>query len=449
MQRSAEQLRDDALQIWLAGVEAVHPDRLVPEFVHVAGNRLWAGDEEIRLDRVGRIAIAGGGKAAGAMAAALERVLGDDVLRAHDASGLVSVPMGSEPETSFVRVEAVRPVGANEPTHEAAIRAAEMLDLVFRLEPQDLCFCVLSGGGSALLPAPIDGFSLADKTALTRELSARGATIHEMNEVRSALSRIKGGGLARHCGAGWLIALVLSDVPGDDLSTIASGPTVLKPRSPRLAVEVLEKLGLDELDVGRRAIECLTSREESVQPMLNPDCSISNLLVGNNAAAVDAAGMEAERLGYSHAMTAAKEPEGLAEDIGAKLATMAWRMRNTGGPDCLITGGEPTVQLAPEALRGLGGRNQQLCLAALAGQADWSDMVLLSGGTDGEDGPTDAAGAWVDERVAQEAERRGLDVHDYLERNDAYSFFEQAGGLLKTGPTHTNVGDLRVITVSR
>ena len=131
------------------------------------------------------------------------------------------------------------------------------------------------------------------------------------------------------------------------------------------------------------------------------------------------------------------------------MATMAKRMRDSSGPDCLIAGGEPTVRLAPEGIRGRGGRNQQLCLAALAEHADWNRMVLLSGGTDGEDGPTDAAGAWVDERVAQEAERRGLDSHDYLERNDAYRFFEKAGGILKTRPTHTNVGDLRVITVSR
>jgi hydroxypyruvate reductase len=383
------------------------------------------------------------------MAAALEQALGAEVLRRHRAAGLVNVPAGAEAKTAFIRQHVARQQGANEPTEAAALGVGEMLQLVSSLGPRDLCFCVLTGGASALLPAPIEGFTLADKVALTREMSARGATIHQMNAVRRALSRVKGGGLARACGAGHLVALILSDVPGDDLDTIASGPTVLRGRPVDEALQVLGDLQVGELPVGRRAMELIASSTRRPAEKANPACHVANLVVGNNATAVDAAGVEAEKLGYSHAMVAAAEPEGLVEEVATNLAAMARRMRDAAGPDCLISGGEPTVRLAPANRRGMGGRNQQLCLEALTRQADWQRLVLLSGGTDGEDGPTDAAGAWVDPSVADAALRSGLVAREFLARNDAYHFFEKAGGLLRTGPTHTNVGDLRVITVSR
>jgi glycerate-2-kinase len=299
-----------------------------------------------------------------------------------------------------------------------------------------------------LLPAPIEGFALADKITLTRELSARGAAIDELNAVRRELSRFKGGGLARACRAGRLLTLIISDVPGDDLATIASGPTVAAPPAPEKAIQILERFQLDATLAGRRAIAVLRGggARESATP---PACRVTNLVIGNNAAAVDGAGVEAERRRYSHAMTSTRRPEGSAEDVARHIVEMAKQMRRAEGPDCLISGGEPTVTLAPAERRGLGGRNQQLCLAALGALNDWQNLALVSGGTDGEDGPTDAAGAWVDEDVATAAVASGLDVADYLERNDTYRFFERVGGLLKTGPTHTNVADLRVVTVSR
>jgi hydroxypyruvate reductase len=185
---------------------------------------------------------------------------------------------------------------------------------------------------------------------------------------------------------------------------------------------------------------------------------VVNHVIGNNAVAVDAAGLEAERRGYSHAMVAAGQLEGEADRIGRHLAGMARHMRHTAGPDCLISGGEPTVTLVDESARGLGGRNQQLVLAALCELAASTDtrvrsplegMLILSGGTDGEDGPTDAAGALVDGSLANAARQNGLDPEDYLRRNDAYRFFEPLGGLIKTGPTHTNVCDVRVVLVDR
>lgn len=444
MNRTAEQLREDALRIWRAGVAAVQPARLVPEFVIVDGGELWIGDELIPLSSLGRIVVVGGGKAAGAMAATLDRILPPTIA----VTGMVNVPADAVEPTRRVRLHPARPPGVNEPTAEAAAGVREMLRLVGALGPRDLCLCALSGGGSALLPAPIDNFALEDKVTLTRELSARGATIHELNAVRRELSDVKGGGLARACRAGRLVSLILSDVPGDDLATIASGPTVLTASAPAEAIGVLEKFQLGELPAGKRALAILQHRGPE-RLLANPVCRVTNLVIGNNATAVDAAGVEAERLGYSHAMTSANAPEGAAEEVGVHLARLASHMRDNAGPDCLISGGEPTVRLAPADVRGLGGRNQQLCLAALAELPDWRGAALVSGGTDGEDGPTDAAGAWVDVLVAAEAARRGLDVHDALARNDAYRFFEAAGGLLKTGATRTNVGDVRVATVSQ
>jgi hydroxypyruvate reductase len=321
------------------------------------------------------------------------------------------------------------------------------LRLVAELGPRDLCLCLISGGGSALLPAPIDGFTLADKVVLTREMSARGATIQQLNVVRRELSAIKGGGLARACRAGSLVSLILSDVPGDDVSLIASGPTVLRAPTPEAAIAVLRELALDESPIGVRVTEVL--RRRPVSDAVKNSRRVTNIVIGNNATAVDAAGVEAERLGYSHAMISSTAHEGLAEEVAQNMVGMARRMRVEAGSDCLITGGEPTVRLAPADVRGRGGRNQQLCLAALTELSDWRGLALISGGTDGEDGPTDAAGACVDESIATEATKLGLDPRLYLARNDAYSFFEDTGGLLKTGPTHTNVCDLRVLTVSR
>jgi glycerate 2-kinase len=174
-------------------------------------------------------------------------------------------------------------------------------------------------------------------------------------------------------------------------------------------------------------------------------------MIGNNATAVDAAGLEAERLGYSHAMVSATRLEGSVEAIGRHLADMAVAMRESSGPDCLISGGEGTVRLVDESHRGLGGRNQQLALAALIrlAEQDPRGIAIVSAGTDGEDGPTDAAGATVDEAVIAEVKDLGLDAAAFLHRNDAYNFFRPLGALLHTGPTHTNVCDLRVVTVDR
>jgi len=457
-QRTLFQLREDARAIWQAGVDAVASDRLVGNAVSVAGNTLRIADEAIPLAGIRRITVVGAGKAGAGMAAGLEAALGTKILEEMDVTGWVNVPADCVRTLQRIHLHPARPPGVNEPTIEG-VRGSEEIDrLVRSLGPQDVCIVLLSGGGSALLPAPAEGITLKQKQALAQHLSGAGANIEQLNTVRKQFSRIKGGGLARACRAGRLICLIISDVLGDPLDVIASGPTVTNTTGPQDALDVLERFPLAAGQLRQVALEFLRRRAAGASDeVASRPGHVRNIVIGNNAMAVDAAGAAAERRGYSHAMVAAQRLEGEADEVGRHLARMARRMREHPGPDCLITGGEPTVTLVDAARRGRGGRNQQLVLAALLellrgrptdGRA-LDGMLVLAGGTDGEDGPTDAAGAWMDAELAELAQRLQLDMSDYLRRNDAYHFFEQLDALIKTGPTHTNVCDLRVVLVDR
>ncbi|MCE9607083.1 MAG: DUF4147 domain-containing protein [Planctomycetia bacterium] len=441
--------------MWQAGVAAVDSRRLVRESIRCEAGSLLIGDELFDLAAVRRIIVVGCGKAGAGMAAGVEDALGASPAREKELIGWVNVPSDCVGRLKFIRLHGARPAGKNEPTAEGIAGTKEILKLVAGAAPDDLVLVLISGGGSALMPAPIDGVSLADKQAVTRFLSGAGADIGALNTVRKALSLVKGGGLARACRARRLVTLVISDVLGDPLDVIASGPTVESTTTTADALAVLAKFEAERQENLRPIFAALRKKqadEQGNQAKLACACEVSNIVIGNNAVAVDAAGVEAERLGYSHAMISATTSEGAAEDVGRHLAEMAIGMRRGAGSDCLITGGEPTVRLVDERLRGKGGRNQQLALAALdrlvAAEVD-SGIVLLSGGTDGEDGPTDAAGAIVDEELlAMYADRRA-EIGDYLMRNDAYHFFLPHADLLKTGPTHTNVCDLRIVVVDK
>jgi hydroxypyruvate reductase len=443
------------------------------------------------------------------MAAAVEEVLGLRLIEEKQLAGWVNVPADCVRPLRRITLHAARPPGVNEPTPAGVAGAEEVLRIVRSLAADDLCLCLISGGGSALMPAPAEGITLDDKLAITQYLSAAGANIEQLNTVRKQLSRMKGGGLARACRAGQLVTLIISDVLGDPLDVIASGPTVADTSTPDDAIEVLDRFarGLSQFSLGEngtvpffRIVEYLRQKEQCEPPP--PTCRVTNHVIGNNATAVDAAGQEAERLGYSPKTMSAQRSEGPAEDVGRQLAEAALAMRDGSGLvpylteqframggwrrstatpqttqmtgarcalpqpppieeretpepktplDCLVSGGEPVVSLVDAARRGLGGRNQQLVLAALIRLAAdrAAGIALLSGGTDGEDGPTDAAGALLDAEVLAAAKRYHLDTADYLARNDAYHFFRRVDGLIKTGPTHTNVCDLRVVVVER
>jgi len=454
MERSAEKLRADALQIWQAAVAAVDSTRLVRQALRIEGDLLRVGDDEVDLRRVERVIVVGAGKAGAGMAAGVEEAFGPQLAVYKKLSGWLNVPADCVRPSSYIHLHAARPAGHNEPTADGVRGSQEIFRLVEQAGPHDLVLCLISGGGSALLPAPIEDITLADKQAVTRFLSGAGANIAELNIVRKALSRIKGGGLARACRAARLATLVISDVLGDPLDVIASGPTVAATTGADDALNVLEKFNARAAGISSQVFDVLEQRRRrsSTAEPSSTTCRVSNLIIGNNATAVDAAGLEAERLGYSHAMHAATTLEGSAETVGRHLADMAVRMRVQAGPDCLITGGEPTVTLAPENERGRGGRNQQLALAAVERLIDTGVMnrvALLAGGTDGEDGPTDAAGAIVDESLLLPLKKQGADIADALRRNDAYTFFSSRNALIHTGPTHTNVCDVRVVVVSR
>lgn len=446
---SAQKLRSDAERIWRAGVDSVRPEVLLKREIQLDGRTLHLGDWQGDLDSIGRILVVGGGKAGTAMVRELELILGPGLLAEKRVTGWVNVPQGTLEPTSAIHLHAGRPAGVNEPRAEGVTGTRQILQQVSQLEPGDLCICLLSGGGSALLPAPADGVTLEQKIAVTRLLSAGGATINQLNSVRRQLSAIKGGGLARACQANRLVTLVVSDVLGDPLNTIASGPTFDCSDDPQAAVAVFEQLGLQSHPDAVPIIEFLLENSGNHVTKQSPAAEVHHVILANNATAVDAAGMEAERLGYNHAMHCVTQSEGAAEQVGQHLAQMALSMRDQSGPNCLITGGEPTVTLAPPERRGKGGRNQQLVLAALPQLGDGHGIALLSGGTDGEDGPTDAAGAVVTSELIAAAQQKGLDPADSLFRNDAYHFFEPIGGLLTTGPTGTNVCDIRVIVVEQ
>lgn len=463
-------LRDQALAIWQAGVDAVRGDRLMQQCVGATPEGLEIDGRPYPIPEHGRLLVVGAGKAAAAMAEGFEQALGPQQATRFSLGGWVNVPDGTQRPLQHIHLHAARPAGQNEPTERAVQGTEQILRLVGSAAPDDLCVVLLSGGGSALLPAPIAGITLADKLAVTRLLSSAGANIEQLNTVRKPLSRIKGGGLAAACSARRMVTLIISDVLGDPLDVIASGPTVASRSTAEDALRVLAQFDPQRtlpaavyhaLQQQQRQGGVLAGRHQgSADAAPTPRgtaTQVENIIVANNAVAVDAAGITAERLGLSHAMQSARQCEGAAEQIGRHLADMAVMMLRSDGPDCLITGGEPTVQLAAEPLRGRGGRNQQLVLAALArlrqrdelSDRDLQRLVILSGGTDGEDGPTDAAGAVVDAEVAAAAAHAQLDIDDALRRNDAYSYFDRCGGLLRTGPTHTNVCDLRVVVVQR
>jgi len=444
----AAPLRDDALHIWQAGVDAVDSRQLVRQAVRVAGDELRIGQEIHDLRRIRQIIVVGAGKAGAGMAQGLEEALGPAVLAEKNVTGWLNVPADCVRPLAKIHLHAARLPGQNEPTAAGVAGAETILRLVSQASPDDLCLALISGGGSALLPAPEEGISLADKLEVTRHLSAAGASIRQLNTVRKQLSRIKGGGLRRACRAGHLTTLVISDVLGDPLDIIASGPTVEDWSAPADALAILEQFDAAAAGISSGVFEFL--RHRTNEPTATVGCPTTHLIIGNNQTAVDAAAAAAARLGYEVAVLPTEIHEGSAEAVGHKLADMIGQLAAQRRRCSLVSGGEPVVQLVPLDERGLGGRNQQLVLAAAArlAAAGTEDFVLLSGGTDGEDGPTDAAGALVDPAVLAGAKNLELSIDDYLRRNDAYHFFAPLGALIKTGPTHTNVCDLRIALVA-
>lgn len=430
-------IRDDARAIWQAGVDAARPDELIQQTLTDASLPLRDAIKNAK-----RILVVGAGKAGASMAFAVENALSDATDR---LEGIVNIPAGSPFTTKHIKLHEARPLGSNHPTQEGVNGAEQMLRLLSDANEDDIALCLISGGGSALLPAPVEGVSLADKQDVTKLLHGCGATINEMNAVRKHLSRVKGGRLAQAFTGKALYSLIISDVIGDPLDVIASGPTAADTSTFADALEVLKKYDL--MTSSPKAVVKYLQRGQQGQEsetLKDLPSNVENFILGNNQQSLEAARTKAESLGYE-VLNLGSFIEGETQEVAIALSGI-FRSR-IGKPICILSGGETTVTMGNS--QGKGGRNQEFVLAAAqylskAHELHKQSWVVLSGGTDGEDGPTDAAGAIADERTALKAREQGLPMSDYLNDHNAYPFFDTLSDLLKTGLTWTNVMDIRV-----
>ncbi len=427
--------RHHALQIFRAALLAADPQRAILDRLSFDGRVLKAGGKRYDLPAFHRIQVIGAGKAAASMARAVERLLGRRI-----SGGFLNVPDGVAARLHRIQLH---PCGHPIPDERGAEGARRILEIAHAAGPRDLLIALISGGASALLPAPAPPLTLAGKQALTRQLLASGATIHEMNAVRKHLSLIKGGQLAQAASPATLLTLLLSDVVGDDPGVIGSGPTVPDSSTVADAARILDKYGVS---VPAGALH------ETPKPGDPAFVRSRHVIVGGNNQAIAAAADCARKLGY-RTMVLSTTIEGETREIARMHAAIAREIlasnRPIRRPACLLSGGETTVTVRG---RGLGGRNQEFVLAAILALDQVGPVTILSAGTDGIDGPTDAAGAiavsGTDSSTLARAASLGLDARRFLDDNDSYRFFEPLDALLKTGPTGTNVADMRVILIS-
>lgn len=420
----------DVATILAAAIDAVDPYQAVNRALNLVGEQLHLGRQTYHLRRYRRIFLVGAGKAGLPMAQAVV-----DKLGSYLAEGLVIVKEGhGGPQ----KVGPVRILEAAHPIPDARGMAAteQMLDLLAQTTQDDLVLMVLSGGGSALLTKPVEGVSLADIQETTAILLRSGADITEVNSLRKLLDRVKGGGLAKAAAPAPVVGLILSDVVGDPLGMIASGPTVIELGKRQAGVRVVEKYNLiDTLPLAVRRV-----LEAPIQPPPFMPQPPNNLLVGNNAIAANGALAQAEKLGYSAELlttTQTGEARQVGEQMARKLRTLA--QAEGRRPSMWVVGGETTVTIRGT---GRGGRNQELALAGAETLSGLSGAVMVALATDGGDGFSPAAGAVVTGETLARAQALGLDPQVYLANNDSYSFFEALGDCLKPGPTRTNVNDL-------
>jgi hydroxypyruvate reductase len=439
-----EIMRQHAMEIFQAALKAVDPVEAILRYVKRVDDGLQIGESRFVFKDYDRILVTGAGKAGAPMARALEDLLGDVI-----ADGVIVVKEGHGLPLEHIRIhEASHPV----PDERGIKGAEEILSLVKEAGERDLVLCLISGGGSALLVAPAEGVTLEDKQEVTRLLLACGADIHEINTIRKHLSRAKGGGLARFAYPATVVSLILSDVIGDDLNVIASGPAVPDTSTFEDTRRVLEKYDIWDrvpASVQSRIQQGLVGDIEDTPKLgdaVFKKCYTE--LVGTNIQALKAAGQQAEQLGYQ-TLILSSTVEGEAREVVKVLTAIAKEVRDSGNPlsapACILCGGETTVTIRGD---GKGGRNQEFALAAAMGLDGIENIVVLAGGTDGNDGPTDAAGAMADGRTLARAQAKDLDPLDYLRRNDSYHFFQALEDLVITGPTLTNVMDVYMILVA-
>lgn len=423
--------KDHAQQIFRAAIDAVHPSNIIPSAIQMHEGRLMVGEDLFPLTHFENIYVAGAGKASAAMAYEVEKIL-----TYHIKEGVVAVRDLFDQSLKYVR-----PIycGHPLPDSNSVIAAEEITKLLNKLKKKDLLIFLLSGGASSLMMDVPYECTLKDVNIVFELLLKSGSTIYELNTVRKHLSELKGGQLVKKCSGATIVSLIISDVPGNDLQVIGSGPTVGDKSTFEEAMKVLEKYDLKKkvphsiLSHLEKGIEnTIEENPRSGDPVFN---NTRNKIIADNKKALNAAMSKAAELGYEAAILT-DSLQGLAE-----VAAEEWVkeiMSKHKKKSCMLAGGETTVQVKGN---GKGGRNQQFALAAAIALKKSSEITLLAAGTDGSDGPTDAAGAVVNSNSYHD------DAEKYLMNNDAYHYFEMYGGLIKTGPTHTNVMDL-VVTLT-
>lgn len=434
--------KHNAISIFQTAIAAVHPSNLVSKYIQLADAIVTIGQQSLPLSTDQKIFVIGAGKATAAMALETERILGDHIYK-----GCVTTKyQHAIALEKVVCWEAAHPV----PDQNSFLAVEITIELLQEATANDIIICLLSGGASSLWADVPEELSQADMQIVFDKLLKSGASIHENNTVRKHLSKIKGGQLLRYAPDSKWFTLMLSDVPDNDLSVIASGPTVADNSTYEDALDVLKKYQLEEVIptrvweyLQRGAKGLFTETVKHNDPLLN---IVTNIMIGANDIAIKAASEKAQTMGYQvHRLHPLH-----GDTIITAQAIIEFCKSYTGSlPACIVTGGETTLQVTGT---GIGGRNQHMALTALIEMKKRKDnetysLTFLAAGTDGTDGPTDAAGAIADiESIAISVQKK-LDPDSYFTNYDAYSFFKQTGGLLKTGPTQTNVMDLVLVLI--
>ena len=431
-----------AEQIFLSGVDSVLPDKMIRSQVRILDNVLHIADLEFSLTAFRHIYVLGAGKASALMAKGLEDVLGERI-----TEGLVVVKYGHACALDRIRVsEAAHPT----PDNNGIQATKDILEIAGKADDKDLVICLISGGASALLADYPEGSTLDDLIELNTVLLKSGADIKEMNTVRKHLSKVKGGQLAKVICPATSVSLILSDVIGDAVDVIASGPTTPDNSTFEQALQILVKYKLLK-KCPSSMLDYLTNGFADLNPETpkadDPIFTYTrNIIIGSNKMALEAAGKKAAACGFQTRILTSKLDGDLvkAADFVLDAAFQIQNDPQIRKPVCLLAGGEPTIKVTG---KGLGGRNQHFALYCAARISGKNGLTVLCAGTDGNDGPTDAAGAVVDCNTVNDALERHIDPQAYLEAHDSYHFFRQAGGHIMTGSTMTNVMDLMVVII--
>jgi glycerate 2-kinase len=441
-------VRQNLQAIYTAAIAAVDPETAVSEHLSCEKNILTLSSSgrvvrSVKLSPSTRVYVVGAGKATASMARAVERILAGRI-----SEGCICVKHGYTRDLAVIeQIEASHPV----PDESGMRGARKILDLLGRAGKEDLVISLISGGGSALLPLPPEGITLQEKREVTTLLLKSGATIHEVNMVRKHLSLVKGGTLARAAGRSAVLNLMISDVVGDDMDVIASGPFVPDRTTFSDALGVLGRYGLADRVPAPVAKRIRAGARGEIEE--NPGegspvfAGVTNLIIASNIMALEAARAEASRRGYG-SLILSSMIEGDAREAAHWHSRIAREIRASSNPvrppACVVSGGETTVKVTGD---GLGGRNMEFAMHAALLLEGTDGITMASIGTDGTDGPTDAAGALADGATAARARGIGIDIGEFIRNNDSYHFHERMGTLIKTGPTNTNVMDVRIMIV--